>query len=194
MQNLIISLLSLCLSLLTTNGFAVTTKDVFYKYPNKYFVETGTLIGGGVQMALDSGYKQVYSIELSPHYYQLAKERFKDQKNVHIIQGDSAKILGSIISKIKKPITFWLDGHCSMDDTAKGETMTPLMLELEAIRQHPIKTHTIMIDDVRQFGTFDFDFLTLEQAINKIMSINPNYKIVFEDGYVKNDVLVAYIE
>jgi hypothetical protein len=194
MKKLVISLCFLFTTFSPSFSFATTSTNVFAKYPNTYFLETGTYFGDGVQMALAAGFSRVYSIELSPHYHELAKTRFKNEKNVDLALGDSAKILGNIINKIHEPITFWLDGHCSMGDTAKGETMTPLMLELESIKQHPVKTHTIMIDDIRQFGTCYFDYLTLDQVLNKIMSINPNYKIAFEDGFVKNDVLVAYIK
>lgn len=173
---------------------ASTTQKVFEKYPNHYFVETGTWYGDGVQMALNTGFQEVYSIELAPHYYEKAQKRFSNQWNIHLYQGDSAKILGNVIANINESITFWLDGHCSLEDTAKGETMTPLLSELELIKQHPIKTHTILIDDIRQASTSAFDYTTLEQIIAKLKEINPNYSLTFEDGFVKNDVLVAYIK
>jgi len=187
---------SLVLVFLVCSSFAfgTTTKEVFAKYPNKYFVETGTCSGGGVEKALVAGFKEVYSIELSPHYYQLCLQKFAGQKNVHLYFGDSSKMLPKILRQFKEPVTFWLDGHCSGGDTARGETMTPLMKELEAIRRHPIKTHTILIDDVRCFGTQDFDFLSQETVIKKIKKINPHYTITYEDGYQPNDVLVAYIK
>ena len=46
---------------------------------------------------------------------------------------------------------FWLDGHYSGGETAKGDADSPLREELEAIGRHPIKTHVIPIDDVRSF-------------------------------------------
>ena len=39
--------------------------ELFKKYPNPVFIETGTCHGIGVQMALDAGFKYVFSIELS---------------------------------------------------------------------------------------------------------------------------------
>lgn len=191
MKSLFFTWLTLCCSCFV---HASTTQKVFEKYPNHYFVETGTWYGDGVQMALNTGFQEVYSIELAPHYYEKAQKRFLDQKNVHLYHGDSAKILGQVISTINGPITFWLDGHCSLEDTAKGETMTPLLSELEQIKQHPIKTHTILIDDIRQTSTSAFDYTTLEQIIAKLKEINPDYSLTFEDGFVKNDILVAYIK
>jgi len=181
-----------CVQVSTVFGWG--SKEVFSHYPNKYFVETGTYRGEGVRKALSAGFKDVYSIELSPYYYKLCVGMFAKQKNVHLYFGDSAKELVTIIQQLNAPITFWLDGHCSMGNTARGDTMTPLMKELEAIKRHPIKTHTILIDDVRQFGTADFDWLSKDEVIKKIMEINPSYTIKYEDGYRPKDVLVAYID
>jgi hypothetical protein len=123
----------------------------------------------------------------------LCKKRFSKNKNVVVLEGDSSKEFDAILAKIDAPATFWLDGHYSWGETAKGETNTPLVQELDAIMKHSIKNHTILIDDVRQFGTVEFDFLTLDQIIQKIREINPKYAFSFEDGYVKNDVLVAQV-
>jgi len=169
------------------------SKEVFEKYPNDFFVETGTHNGGGVQNALDAGFQYVRNIELAPHHCSNSKKRFKKNKNVQIHLGDSSCMLGEIIKDIDRPITFWLDGHYSAGDTAQGLTNSPILLELDQIATHPIKTHTILIDDVRCFGTWDFDYVTLDEVVAKILEINPNYCIHFEDGYQENDILVAFI-
>ncbi len=75
-----------------------------------------------------------------------------------------------------------------------GDTNTPILTELRAIGEHHIKTHTLLIDDIRQCGTMEFDFIELQTIIDEILKINPRYKISFEDGYVTNDVLVAKVE
>ena len=172
---------------------ATTSTEVFAKYRNGHFIETGSYFGDGIQKALDAGYKEIYSVELSPIYYEHSTKRFVNQKNVHIFLGNSEHLLFQIIQKIKVPVTFWLDGHYSGGDTAQGKGNTPLLGELEAIKKHPIKTHTILIDDVRELGTTSMDNISLEAVIKKLKEINPNYTIKFEDGYVPGDVLVAYI-
>jgi len=186
--------LTLCCLAGMTSLFSVTSTAVFAKYKKKYFVETGTFRGDGVQQALDAGYEEVYSIELSESLYMCAKERFKDRPNVHLIHGDSSKVLWDVISQINGPITFWLDGHYSGGITARGETTTALLQELDAIARHPIKTHTILIDDVRDFGGAGFDFIPMDTAIAKLKGINKKYAIRFEDGYIQNDVLVAVVK
>ena len=107
--------------------------------------------------------------------------------------GDSGKILYEVIKDIDSPITFWLDGHCSCGITAKGDEWSPILKELEQIKKHHIKNHTILIDDVRQFGTEYFDFVTIDQIIEKVLEINPDYKIFFIDGGFKDDILVAEV-
>lgn len=164
-----------------------------YKNENKCLIETGSYTGDGIQKALDAGYEQIYSIELSAKYYQICKDRFSSNSQVMVLWGDSGKILSQVLESIQEPITFWLDGHSMLLDTAKGDTMTPILEELEAIRSHSIKTHTILIDDIRLFGTWIFDLINLDTIIHKLREINPNYTIVFEDGYQKNDILVAFI-
>lgn len=169
------------------------SKAVFEKFPNPYFVETGSYRGDGIQMAIETGFPCIYSIELSPLHYKHCKKRFASVPSVHLVLGDSSKHLKKILAKIDAPITFWLDGHYSSGNTAKGKTNCPLLEELAAIANHPIKTHTILIDDVRLLGTHEFDFIELEKIVEAILQINPDYIIGFEDGYAPRDILTAYI-
>lgn len=173
--------------------FAVTSAEVFAKYPNKYFVETGSYTGCGIHMAMNVGFEKIFSIELSPHHYKNCVERFAGCANVKLFFGDSSELLGFMIREIDAPATFWLDGHFSSGTTAKGETNTPLIRELDQIKNHPIKNHTILIDDIRCLNTNDFDFISLDQLLSKLKEINPNYLITYEDGYCANDVLVARV-
>lgn len=180
--------------LFVSKGSATSESYTFLMHSNRVFVETGTLYGDGIQKAILSGFNLIHSIELSPKYYLLSQERFKDKENVSIYLGDSGKILYDVIKNIDDPITFWLDSHFAGWDTAYAGKMTPILDELEQIKRHHINTHTILIDDVRQFGTYYFDNITLDQILSKLYDINPNYKISFEKGFVENDILVAHVQ
>lgn len=184
-------------------------ENVFAKYPNKYFVETGTYIGDSVQLALDAGFENVMSIELSEKYCALARERFRDNKKVKIYQGDSSKMLKYVIRDIREPITFWLDGHYSKGDTAIGKYCTPLMIELMQIEKHSLNTHTIMIDDMRcwskpldgkpvcrceLYPCKNFYGFYSQDIIDALLKINPNYTLSYEDHDVPNDILVAHLK
>jgi len=180
---------------LIDNCFGGGSAQIFAKFPNKYFIETGTFGGEGVIQALTSEkFQKIYSIELSEDFYLSAVNRFKDNPRVTIVYGDSGKVLPRVLSKIDAPATFWLDGHYSHCDTARGEENTPLLKELEAIKQHSINTHTILIDDIRCCNTEDFDYLLLETLCEKLRDINPNYIIEKIDGTeFLQDILVAYL-
>ena len=184
-------------------------ENIFIKYPNRVFVETGTYIGDSVQMALDAGFEKIYSIELSKKYYKIAKDRFNYFENVEIIHGDSSEILPILIKNINEPITFWLDAHYSKGDTALGKYCSPLMIELEQIRKTGIKNHTIMIDDIRcwnkqsdtkpvcncpKYPCNNFYGFYTGDLISMLKEINPHYDLIYEDHDVPNDILVAYLD
>lgn len=167
-------------------------KNLFQKYLNPVFIETGSWHGDGIQAALDSGFKTIYSIELGMDLFINCKKRFEGISNVHLLQGDSGIILSKLLKDIVEPATFWLNGHYSGGDTVLGNLDSPLMQELNAIGDHWIKTHTLIIDDLRcwTIGSHGFDTMTI---MKKILSINPSYKITFEEGHAQNDILIAKI-
>jgi hypothetical protein len=161
-------------------------RETLLKFPNRVFVETGTNMGDGVALALDCGFQRVISIELSAHYYEAASRRFANDPRVTLIGGDSALELGPAIRDIDEPMTFWLDGHAvpGLPNTAPG--LCPIFWELAGIGQHHIKTHTILVDDVRCFGTDVLNNITLDEVQKAIRVINPAYEFVFV-----GDVLAA---
>jgi hypothetical protein len=171
---------------------AANNKENFEKYPNPIWVETGSWHGDGIQQAIDAGFRELYSIELSHDLYLRCVDRFKDVPFVHLIEGDSSLVLDDLLNKLDKQITFWLDGHFSGGDTVCGKQNSPLMLELECIKRHSIKTHTIMIDDLRDWtkGNHGFDVPMIKESI---LQINPEYKFFYEDGIIPNDILVAKV-
>ena len=71
-------------------------------------------------------------------------------------------------------------------------------LKLKIIKKHPIKNHTILIDDRRDFNTMNFDNIGEEKIIQLVKEVNPNYQISYDTGadnnpLFKNDILVARI-
>lgn len=166
--------------------------DSFHKYPNLWFVETGSHMGDGIQAALDANFKSIFSIEITKSFYDICLKRFLGRPEVALFYGDSVELLWKVIEPIWGPATFWLDGHWDLDPAeTRGVLDFPLIKELEIIAQHPIKTHTIIIDDVRLFNyTWKIGHTTVLQ---KLLEINPYYSIHYEDGIAgkKNDVLIA---
>lgn len=152
-------------------------------------VETGTYLGETVENGIKIGFKDIYSIELSKELYAQNVKKFHDFSNVHLFEGDSGKILGSVIEKITSPVVFWLDGHWSDGITARGDKDFPLLDELDAIAQHRIKSHILMIDDVRCIEPI----YSMQMIKDKILKINFRYVFNHEDGFCENDILVAKV-
>jgi hypothetical protein len=155
--------------------------ETLSKYSNPAFVETGCMVGATLLMALMTGFRQVYGIEIDEDNCNIAKTKL-DKFPAVVIHGDSSTQLSRILEQLKTPATFWLDAH--------GTDSTPILQELEQISHHPIKTHTILIDDRRLMG--NQWKVTEMEVIAAIKWINPNYKISYEDNVVAtNDIIVA---
>jgi len=150
----------------------------------KYFVETGTHLGGGVQYALDLGFEQIFSCEMMRDRYEHCMNKFKDSDNVNLWLGNSNDCFDDMVSKIDKKSCFWLDAH----DEGGG---VPTFEELDSIKQNSIKNHTIVIDDVPVY--FSGKEKKLEE---KILSINSDYKITYYKSLnpVDDYILVAYVD
>jgi len=110
-------------------------------------VETGTYLGNMI-FAQRKNFKKIYSVELSPVFFEKAVKRFKSQSHIKILFGDSSDVLPEIIKELKEPALFWLDGHFSGGETA--ESNCPVLNELAAITNSQT-VHEILIDDARCF-------------------------------------------
>lgn len=167
---------------------------VLEKYKQNIFIETGTLNGDAVQLAIDLKIPKIYSIEIDEKLQKQNIEKFKTNiKNneVYLIVGDSEIELEKILKNINESVTIWLDSH--WDGGVIGNKKCPLYEELEAIKKFSIRTNifpNILIDDLRCFGGGNWgENIYLNRIIEKIFEINPNYKIEREDGFSPGDVL-----
>jgi hypothetical protein len=145
-------------------------------------VETGACLGDMVAAQLNN-FRKIYSIELSGKLARHASRRFKKQPKVEIIQGDSGKILKTLVPKINEQAIFWLDGHYSGGITAKGDTNCPVYEELSAIFQAPFN-HIILIDDARCF-TGDDDYPSLRDLSAYILHRKPAACIEVRDDIIR---------
>ena len=146
-------------------------------------VETGTFRGDMVQ-AMKSCFKMVYSIELSDELFEAARRRFHRQANVEIIHGDSGRELSRLIPRLDRPTLFWLDGHYSAGNTARGEKDTPVYEELDAIFNSHLENYAIIIDDARLFGV-DPSYPTLSELRDRIENRLPNCEIQVESDSIR---------
>jgi hypothetical protein len=139
---------------------------------------------GEMVEALRGLFEKVYSIELSENYAQRARQYFRRQKNVKIMQGDSGDVIASLMHEINKPALFWLDGHYSADNTARGKKSTPIMEELDHILRAQEMRHVILIDDARAFGKSE-DYPSMDELESFILSLRKNVTITVEDDIIR---------
>jgi hypothetical protein len=153
------------------------------------FIETGSLVGDTID-EMKNVFSQVHSIELSKHYFNICSERFKNFDNVKLHNGDSSLLLGDVLKEINENVVFFLDGHWSGENTARGDKDCPLLEEIEIICNFFNYNSLIIIDDFRLFGTNMYENwkdITMEN-INKII-LNTNFQTL-----PKNDRLIIFIK
>ena len=166
------------------------------KYLKLNFVETGTYQGETIDIV--NNYNKdikIRSLELSKVFYERCVEKYKNNFNIKILNLNSKYNLYDSIQDINEEITFWLDGHWSgvPDVGCDIDTICPILFELEQIKQHNIKNHTIIIDDMRLKDNNHFP-INKHDILKKIYEINSNYKIKYYNGCTEDDVLVAFLE
>ena len=186
--------------------------DTLRRNRSPILIETGTYEGdtplrifgyGQTFNRIDEGgYEKVYTIELQERLYELSKERLKgliEKGLVEIIKGDSATELQGVMDKVNEQATILLDAHIDggnyIRDVTPDIRRCPLYEELEVIKNHKIKEHIIMIDDVRLLGNAGTwgDHHPVDRIKEIITKINPNYKFTLEEGLTPRDVLVARV-
>lgn len=148
------------------------------------FIETGTREGNTLAWAVELGAHPAYSVEVVPERFRKAKARFAKLPGVEVVEGDSVGFLKKVLKKISVSAVFWLDAHT--------KTECPILEELDVIASHQVKTHTIMIDDLRCFSDRRWK-VSLTEVVAAVLRVNPNYRLTTEDGYVPGDILVAKV-
>ena len=138
------------------------------------FVETGTLVGHTAEWAAEH-FKRVVTVELDmAQYHKIAPDLVARHPNIEAFCDASELFLGGL-SLNYQDVLFWLDAHTNEN--------CPVMEEISIInRSH--KTHVILVDDARLFGTLPA-WPTKEEVV--WLLINGGRRTVRE----VDDVLVA---
>ncbi len=122
----------------------------FKKAHYRTYVETGTYRGHTIEDIINE-YDVIHSIELSKKWFSYCAKKFSSYGHVNLWLGDSRKALPILLETIDQPAVIFLDAHYSGGTTARGDTDTPLLDELEILsrRSYP---DIIIIDDVSFLG------------------------------------------
>ena len=116
------------------------------------WIETGTYRGSTTRY-LAKRYPKVISIEPSTVFYEYASSRLKHFRNVHLVFGRSEDVFENLLKSTAPEVNIWLDGHYSDGGTYLGDSVTPILSEIEVISKNlqSFSGLAIFIDDVRLF-------------------------------------------
>jgi hypothetical protein len=146
-------------------------------------IETGTFLGDMIY-AMKDQFKDIYSIELSEEFHARAKQAFKKYPHIHLVAGDSATALESVLGGVNKRCLFWLDGHYSGGMTAMADLWSPVLAEIDTIHRHPVKEHVILIDDAVCFNG-ENGYPTLFELHDVVVKRFPGYDMQVFDNIIQ---------
>lgn len=161
---------------------------ILSKYVNDVFIETGTEIGEGVDLAESVGFKQLHTIDIEQSIFLNVNSKWLFSSNRHAYLGSSDLILPKILNNIVGRITFWLDAHPPWNSLNLENT--PLVGELRVIKEYcgglsSEMYPTVLIDDMRLFSQECVDRL-----IDLCGDLYPNCNVYRIDGVNgKRDIL-----
>ena len=169
--------------------------NLLAQHSNNHYIETGIWRGDSLQFAREAGFKNIVGIELFQENIDFCRSRFYLEQYpdvLRLVKGDSAYSLWNVIKDIDEPITFFLDSHSQLfEDEPKTENPFPLLKELEQIGRHPIKIHTIIIDDYLYLTHPKVTGWGNDEIEKALWKINPEYKISYVANPVVGNLLIA---
>jgi hypothetical protein len=116
-------------------------------YGLRTLVETGTYYGEMVS-AMRKRFDRIYSVEFDSALAHRAQKKFAPWPHVHILEGDSRRVVPELIESLDLPALFWLDAGYYGWAGLQGDKHR-LTSELEAILGHRIANHVVLMDDAR---------------------------------------------
>ena len=152
----------------------VAIKTLQKEFGYTILVETGTLYGDMVEAQLNN-FEKIISIELNKSLCERAKNKFKNNKKVEIIEGDSGVVLNDLAKRLNAPAIFWLDGHYSGGITSKSSKDCPIYEEISGIMSNNNFDNIFLIDDAVDFNGKN-DYPTIEELKTFVSNLNPRYR------------------
>ncbi|OJZ74824.1 hypothetical protein BRW65_06245 [Mycobacterium paraffinicum] len=119
---------------------------------HRIFVEAGTYKGETTAFFVPY-VDQVISVELHDGLFAAAERRFAREPKVTLVHGDSLIEIPKIVANCSSPPLVFLDGHFSGEGTAEGQEMEPAESTLSRLADVTPAGTTIVIDDLRLFGS-----------------------------------------
>jgi len=176
-------------------NFLNLLKDDYKKY--SVFIETGTHNGESI-FTMEPYFDLLHTIELSEKYFNNTRTKYQGNK-INFIFGDSSIVFESLLPTINQDIVFFLDGHWSSGDTARGNKDCPLIEEIQHINNLCKNKAIIIIDDYSLFERgptlgLNEDWTDInKQNIIDILSNRITEIYHLDSTCAKNDRLIIHI-
>jgi hypothetical protein len=119
---------------------------------HRIFVEAGTYKGETTAF-FSRHADRVFSVELHDELFAAAQRRFAQHPHVTVVHGDSLVEIPKIVANCATPPLVFLDGHFSGPGTAESEEMEPAKSTLGRLADVAPAGSSIVIDDLRLFGS-----------------------------------------
>lgn len=150
--------------------------DVFRQRGHRVFVEAGTYHGETVAFFVSHA-DHITSVELHDGLYEAAICRFAGEAKVELVHGDALVEVPRIVADASAPPLVFLDGHCSGEGTARGDEMEPAAAMLPSLGKVAPPGTTVVIDDLRMFGSGFLGFPQLDELTTAARVSFPNANI-----------------
>jgi hypothetical protein len=144
------------------------------RYGLRTLIETGTYYGEMVA-AVKKDFDRIFSIEFDPELAHRAARRFASDPRIHILEGDSQKMLPELLKSIAGPALFWLDaGYWGWVNLARDPQR--LSVEVESALSHRVKGHVVLMDDARMLDGRD-GAPTFDELRTRIATLFPGRRV-----------------
>jgi hypothetical protein len=158
-------------------------RDYAARFGLRNFIETGTYMGDMAHAVRDT-FDRIITVELDGSFCRAARWRLRKLSHVTVIQGDSSAVLPTLLQSVREPCLFWLDAHYSGWPTSKADTETPVVRELDAILDHPVRDHVVLIDDACCF-TGANDYPTVAELRQFVGSRRPDMTLELAEDIIR---------
>ena len=154
----------------------------------KVFIETGTYLGDSLAHAATFSFNKLISIEIDPVLVEKARERFKNDPRIEIVQGSSSEVLEDILSRIQENVIIWLDAHFPTTPAAQHnysvekekDIRIPLEKEINVLQKRiGIFNDVILIDDLRCY----------EDDLPGVVSFNDHMKMLGQSNITRQNLI-----
>jgi hypothetical protein len=135
--------------------------------------------------AIKRDFDQIYTIEMDPELVARARARFAAYPHIQVLQGRSEQVIPELLKSIAAPSLFWLDaGYFGWAGHRMPGFENRLKGEVQAILDHPVTNHVILIDDARTFSGQD-GVPSLEEFREFVQRGRPGWKVTAQHDMLR---------